>query len=60
MFTGEFKAFTAQRWSDYVANSPKPAELFLINQRVIGAAIFIISLLGVLIAWKSYSGRETF
>jgi len=31
MFTGEFKAFTAQRWSDYVANSPKPAELFLIN-----------------------------
>ncbi len=58
MFSGEFEAFTADSWSDYVANSAKPAELFLINQKVIGAAMFIIGLLTVLIAWKSYSRAE--
>ena len=58
MFSGEFEAFTADSWSDYVANSAKPAELFLINQRIIGAAMFIIGLLAVLIAWKSYSRAE--
>lgn len=58
MFSGEFEAFTGDSWSDYVANSAKPAELFLINQRIIGASMFIIGLLAALIAWKSYSRAE--
>ena len=58
MFSSEFEAFTADSWSDYVANSAKPAELFLINQRIIGASMFIIGLLAALIAWKSYSRGE--
>ena len=41
-----------------MANSAKPAELFLINQRIIGASMFIIGLLTALIAWKSYSKAE--
>jgi len=58
MFAEEFKAFTAESWSDYVASSPKPAELFLISQRIIGAAMFVMSLLAILVAWKSYSRAE--
>ncbi len=58
MFSGEFEAFTGDSWSDYVANNAKPAELFLINQRVIGASMFITGLIAALIAWKSYSRAE--
>lgn len=58
MFSGEFEAFTGDSWSDYLANSAKPAELFLINQRIIGVSMFMIGLLAALIAWKSYGKAE--
>jgi hypothetical protein len=57
-FGSDFLAFTGQSWSDFLASNPKPAEMFIITKRLLGTAMLLISLLVILIAWKSYSKAE--
>jgi len=54
----DFEAFTGLNWSDFTAGSPKPAEFFLLVNRISGAAMFLVSLFFILIAWKSYSRAQ--
>ncbi|MCP8323617.1 MAG: hypothetical protein L6N96_05510 [Candidatus Methylarchaceae archaeon HK02M2] len=58
MFMSDFAAYTGQSWSDFLASSPKPAELYLTTKRLFGIEIFLISLLIILITHKSYSRAE--
>ena len=58
MFVPDFTAFTAQSWSDFVTSNPKPAELFIIAERLLGAMVLMTGLFTVLVAWKSYSKAE--
>jgi len=58
MFVPDFTVFTAQSWSDFVTSNPKPAELFIIAERLLGAMVLMTGLFTVLIAWKSYSKAE--
>jgi len=58
LFAPDFTSFTAQSWSDFLAASPKLAELFIIMQRQAGVMILIVGLFVALMAWKSYSKAE--
>ena len=58
LFAPDFTSFTAQSWSDFLTNNPKPAELFIIMQRQAGVMILIVGLFVALMAWKSYSKAE--
>jgi len=58
MFVTDFTVFTAQSWSDFVTSNPKPAELFIITERILGAMVLMTGLFTVLVAWKSYSKAE--
>ncbi len=58
MFVSDFAAYTGQSWSDFLASSPKTAELYIITKKLIGIEILLISLLIILITQKSYSRAE--
>ncbi len=58
MFASAFNGFTTQSWSNFVASNPKPAELFIMMERMTGIMILITGLLVALISWKSYSKAE--
>ena len=58
MFAPDFTLFTAQSWSDFLTSSPKPAELFIITERLLGAMVLVAGLFVVLMAWKSYRKAE--
>jgi len=57
-FTSDFAAYTGQTYSEYLASSPRHAEMYLITKRLIGVELFPISVLIVLITQKSYSRGE--
>jgi len=58
MFMSDFAAYTGQSYSDFLAISPKPAEMYLITKRLFGIEILLISLLIILITQKSFSRAE--
>jgi len=58
MFIPDFTSFTAQSWSDFIASSPKPVELFIMVVRVLGAMTLVAGLFVALMAWKSYRKAE--
>ncbi len=58
MFAPDFTAFTTQSWSDFLASNPKPAELFIMIERMSGIMILVTGLFVALVSWKSYSKAE--
>ena len=58
VFVSDFLAYTGQSYGDFLANSPKPAGLYIITKKLIGVALLLISLLIMLITRKSYSRGE--
>ncbi|MCP8311630.1 MAG: hypothetical protein L6M37_01590 [Candidatus Methylarchaceae archaeon HK02M1] len=58
MFMSDYAAYTGQSWSDFLASSLKPAEIYLITKRLLGVEIFLISLLIIFVTLKSYSKAE--
>ena len=54
----DFTSFTAQSWSDFLTSNPKPAELFIMTGRFLGAMALVVGLFVVLMAWKSYRKAE--
>jgi hypothetical protein len=58
MFVSIYAGYTGQTLSDALANSSKPAELWLITQRLVGVELFPISVLMILITRKSYAKGE--
>jgi len=59
MFVSIFAGYTGQTVAEAMAGSnPKPAELWLITQRLVGIELFPISLLMVFITHQSYRKGE--
>ncbi len=58
IFVSDFLAYTGQSYSDYLANSPKLAELYIITKKLFGVLMSLISLLIIIITQKSYSKGE--
>ena len=57
-FVSDFEAYTGSTYTDYLASSPKFAEIYIITKRLIGVEMFPISILIILITQKSYSKTE--
>jgi hypothetical protein len=57
-FVSDVAAHTGQSYSDFLTSSPKNAELFLFQKRLIGIEKLATSLLIILITEKSYSRGE--
>lgn len=58
VFVSDFLAFTGQRYADYLAMFPKPAELYMITKKLWGVTMLLASLLIIFITRKSYSKGE--
>jgi hypothetical protein len=58
VFVSDFLAYTGQSYGDFLATSPKTAELYIITKKLFGVALLLISLLIMLITRKSYSRGE--
>jgi len=58
VFVSDFLAYTGQSYSDFLASSPKPAEIYMITKKLFGVLMLLISLLILLITKKSYSKAE--
>ena len=54
----QFTSSTGESWSDFLASNPKPAELLIMETKLLGAMVLVIGLFVVLVAWKSYSKAE--
>ena len=54
MFVSIFKGYTGQALSDAIASGSKPAELWLITQRLIGFELISISVLMIFITKNAY------
>ena len=57
-FTSDFAAYTGQTYPEYLASSPRHAEMYLITKRLIGVELLPIGVLIILITQKSYSKGE--
>jgi len=57
-FTSDFEAYVGQTYQEYLASSPRHAEMYLITKRLIGVELLPISVLIILITQKSYSKGE--
>ena len=58
IFVSDFLAFTGQSYADYLAGSPKTAELYMITKKLWGVTMLLIGLLIIFITRKSYSKAE--
>ena len=58
IFVSDFLAFTGQSYADYLASSPKPAEIYMITKKLWGITMLLITLLIIFITRKSYSKGE--
>ena len=58
IFVSDFLAFTGQSYADYLASSPKTAELYMITKKLWGLTMLLISFLIIFITRKSYSKGE--
>ena len=58
IFVSDFLGYTGQSYSDFLASSPKPAEIYMITKKLLGITLSLISLLIILITQKSYSRAE--
>ena len=58
MFVSIFAGYTGQTLSDALASQSRPAELWLITQRLVGVELFPISLLMLFVTRKAYSKGE--
>lgn len=52
--TTSFRIYVGQDWSDFVANSPKPAEMMTMISRLTGANLIGIGIFIVMMAWNAY------
>jgi len=58
MFAPDFTSFTGESWSDFLANNPKPAGLFIIMQTLTAHIVIMAGLFFAVVAWHSYSRAE--
>ena len=58
MFVSIFAGYTGQTLADALANQSKPAELWLITQRLVGVQLFAVSVLMIFVTQKSYNKGE--
>jgi hypothetical protein len=57
-FVSDVAVYTGQSYSDFLTSSPKNAELFLFQKRLIGIEKLATALLIILVTQKSYSRGE--
>lgn len=53
-----FTSYTGQTWSDFVAASPKAADLQVMSSRLTGAVGVAISIVGIFVALTAYHRSE--
>jgi hypothetical protein len=58
MFISDVLVYTGQSWSDFLANSPKTAELYIFTKKLIGVFLFLLSILILFITNSSYKKGE--
>jgi len=58
VFVSDFLAYTGQSYSDFLASSPRYAEMYIITKKLFGVLMLLISLLILIITRKSYSKAE--
>jgi len=58
IFVSDFLGYTGQSYSDFLASSPKPAEIYMITKKLLGVTLSLISLLIIIINQKSYRRAE--
>lgn len=57
-FVSDLAAYTGQTWSDFLASSPKHAELYIITKKLLGIELLLASILTIFITKKSYAKAE--
>ncbi len=58
IFVSDFLAYTGQSYADFLADSPQPAELYIITKKLFGVLMSLISLLIIIVTRKGYTGGE--
>ena len=58
MFISDVLVYTGQSWSEFLANSPKTAELYIITKKLIGFFLLLLSIVILFITNHSYKKGE--
>ncbi|MFX1311436.1 MAG: hypothetical protein ACFFHD_02335 [Promethearchaeota archaeon] len=58
MFVSDFAAYTGQTYSNYLASSPKFAEIYIITKKLIGIMLLVIGFMIILINEFAYRKGE--
>ena len=58
MFVSDFAAYTGQDYFDYLASSPRFAEMYIITKKLIGIMLLVIGLMILLINQYAYRKGE--
>jgi len=57
-FVSDVAVYTGQTWSEFLASSPKHAQLYIITKKLLGIELLLAGVLIILIAQKSYAKAE--
>ena len=57
-FISDVAVYTGQTWADFLASSPKEAELYIITKKLLGIQILAISIFVIFISKRSYNEGE--
>ena len=57
-FVSDVAVYTGQTWPDFLASSPKHAELYIITKKLLGVELLLASILTIFITQKSYAQAE--
>ena len=57
-FVSDVAVYTGQTWSDFLASSPKHAQLYIITKKLLGIELLLASILTIFITQKSYVKAE--
>ena len=57
-FVSDVAVYTGQTWSEFLASSPKHAQLYIITKKLLGIELLLAGVLIILIAQNSYAKAE--
>ena len=58
MFISDVGVYTGQTWTEFLANSPLEATLYIITKKLLGVQLIAVSILVIFINQKGYSKGE--
>ena len=57
-FVSDVAVYTGQTWPEFLASSPKHAQLYIITKKLLGIELLLASILTIFITQKSYAQAE--